>query len=136
MQNYAEITNITERQRAFLNDTINFFNSNNRATTPRNFGLEKCIYSPLGNNCGCAIGRHLPKELAMQLDELSESDISTIFNKHSMLYAQLPTWMKDMQIEFISYVQSLHDNYNFWGENGLSDSGRRMVDRINSNFNL
>ena len=124
MTNYQEIVDIIARRRAFLDDTINYYNSKNRSMISKPDGFERCLYLPAHDNtAGCAIGRHLPIELAKQLD-LNELE-SSISNRKN--FELIPTWMQEMGKDFLSFVQELHDGPAYWNENGISETGNEFV---------
>ena len=65
MNKYQAIANIKERRIVFLNDTVAHYNLKNRSVGKSG----KCVYCPEDSNSeGCAIGRHLPRELAIRMD--------------------------------------------------------------------
>lgn len=129
MNKYETITNIKERQIAFLDDTAKHYNIFNR-----NDIHGECRYLPINDSSeGCAIGRYLDKCLAKRMDEreFGSPGVSnmTLFNK-------LPTWMKEMGNSFLCNIQILHDDFTFWNEQGLSNKGSLNVDRIKSNIEV
>jgi hypothetical protein len=117
------------KQTAFLRDTIEHYNLNNR-------GIHEngaCRYYPSQPNTeGCAIGRKLPTELQLELDEygcMSGVASSNVFNK-------LPDNLKELGQSFLSKIQGLHDTQGNWNEEGLSSYGKLSVDLIIKNFEL
>ncbi len=90
-----ENNNIKLKQLKFLDDTIKHFNSTNR-------GVDKedgvCSYSD-----GCAIGRHLPKELCFRFDnyKLDQCVVS------SHIFNELPEWLKELSPNFLAAVQTI-----------------------------
>ena len=117
----------------FLFDTVHHYNSGNRCVTD-----SMCAYSPITvgkeNSEGCAIGRYLDPELALQIDkEVSgkDSGIRNIFGKYP-----LPEWMTTLGVDFLMQIQRLHDYGNYWYSEGLSQQGKRYVQHMCKNWNL
>ena len=117
----------------FLYDTIHHYNLDNRCVTS-----ARCTYSPITigkeNSEGCAIGRWIDPELALQIDKErvdSNASIHQIINLYPF-----PDWMKKLDIEFLKELQGLHDANSSWKETGLSEHGKRYVRYICETFNL
>lgn len=94
------------KQQAFnmLQDTINYYYNKPEKICARK-GL--CLYTPIKEiehlTAGCAIGRYLPKELTLSLDEF-ESSVNS-----DEIFLNLPEWMQDMGKDFLGSLQDLHD---------------------------
>lgn len=117
----------------FLYDTVHHYNLNNRCVTS-----TKCTYSPITigkeNSEGCAIGRYLDPELALQIDK--EKSDSNAGIHHIIDMYPFPDWMKKLDIEFLRKLQGLHDADSYWTETGLSKSGKHYVRSMCETFNL
>ncbi len=113
---FATIKNIKERQLAFLKFTVGFYNSNNRAERPHVDTASDdnctCVYFPLKNSPGCAIGQHCPN--AKELSGAARN-----------CFDKLPDWMQEMGVEFLDEIQRLHDFGRNWDANGMSTDGAR-----------
>ena len=132
MNQYEAITDIKQRQIKFLNDTVAHYRLDNRSTS---VGGMRCLYLAKDDSTeGCAIGRHLPKDLAMRMDDRLFGNPGDWNNE--ILFNELPSWMKEMGRNFLIEIQSLHDNNICWTENGLSGAGLRQVDTLKVQFEL
>ncbi len=123
----------SETREELLKNTINHFNSNNRGLIVFvGWDLEDmCSYINKETGNRCAIGRELPEELAVKLAENSNGAVD-----HHNVYIELPDRLKRMGVDFLSYIQLLHDNDENWDENGLSMEGLRFVDNIKMKFDI
>jgi hypothetical protein len=110
-------------QLAFLEDTIKHFNSTNRGVIG---GGYTCSYYD-----GCAIGRHLTKELCIRLDDFENSGIN-----HVGIFDLLPQELQALGIKFLSMVQDLHDDEDNWDEKGLTTQGFAVANDIKKYFGL
>lgn len=120
-------TTLKEKQLKVLNDTINAFNSTNRCTNEKG----DCQYYMEGKQ-GCAVGRLIEdKELCKQLDLGINCGISS----HEV-FKQLPIELKDLTQDFLYKLQDLHDNFHYWNEKGLTQSGLIKVQGIKIEFGL
>lgn len=122
---------MTEQE--LLYDTVHHYNSSNRCVTD-----SRCAYSPITvgkkNSEGCAIGRWLSPDLALQIDNErigQDSSISDVIDSYLF-----PDWMKKMDIEFLKELQGIHDNPHCWDETGLSQLGKDYVQYTCECFNL
>ena len=113
---------LQQKQLEFLNDTINHFNINNRGIDTKS---GHCSYQK-----GCAIGRHLDKDLAKELDESDELSDFTI------IVERFPEKLKELGGRFLIDIQQLHDYGSNWNETGLSQRGVERVETIKNIFNL
>lgn len=105
----------------FLDETVNHFNLNNRGIKG-----DSCSYE-----AGCAIGRHLNKDLGAVMDKQFETCITSI---PTDIYTQLPEWLKHLGIHFLQQVQELHDAGFNWSETGLSEHGKEKYNFIVKNW--
>ncbi len=110
-----------------LNDTISFFNSENRCTEDN----TRCTYYLAGKS-GCAIGRLIEdKQLCVTLDGMISPGVS-----NERVFNMLPKKIKELGIDFLYELQKLHDYSYNWCIEGLSDNGKDSVDEIKIRFNL
>lgn len=128
------IKDIKERQRWFLDETVKFYNLNNRATEK-----DSCVYSATECSPGCAIGRFLPrkhKALTKKYNNFGYEDqgssgVNDVLNRFG-----LPSYMQAMGRDFLSCCQRLHDHKYSWTENGISKVGQIEVADIKNQFGL
>jgi hypothetical protein len=123
---------IKQFQLELLNDTINHFNSNNRAVIVM-FSEIKCVYSSTNNSVGCGIGKHLTEDLAAEMDNKHPSSIFDLFDEY---YTEFPDIIKYSGKQFCHQIQLLHDNEENWDKNGLSEEGKERVEEIKLMFEL
>jgi hypothetical protein len=118
---------LKEKQLAFLEDTVQHYNANNRSSNS-----NECSYAPAHEyTLGCAIGRHIEdKELCRNLDLKPESGVSYI-----PIFNELPQELRDLGIGFLTQLQTLHDREENWDEEGLTDLGSRMAVNIQRQIN-
>lgn len=116
-------------QTEFLLDMLKYYceDPSRRCISPTNL----CKYHPSTINHltseGCAIGRHLSKELAIELDNEELTDVMSIFDK-------LPSELQKLGDDFLQNVQELHDVVRNWNETGLTDYGRIQLRKIIKNY--
>jgi hypothetical protein len=127
------MTELKQKQLAFLEETVNFYNSDNRTFEVDEEGNEfKCVYYMEGKP-GCAIGRKIEdKELCKKLD--SERAGTGVSNDH--IFNQLPIQLKELGKDFLHKVQQLHDSGINWDEKGISEFGKLKVKDIKEYFRL
>ena len=102
-----------EKKLDLLNDTINYYNTNNRGIDPSN---GKCSYA-----FDCAIGRLIPDmELKKKFGNLPIN----------LVYDHLPNKLKKFDLQFLTFIQNLHDIEENWNEKGLSQRGKEQVEFI------
>lgn len=121
------MTELQEKQLAFLEETAGFYNTDNRALS----NTGDCVYVSTDKSPGCAIGRHIPAELAKSLDDAPFSGINNddIFNA-------IPDSLRELTKMFLMNIQDLHDTAWNWDEKGLTAAGRQKVLAIRTDFNL
>lgn len=137
--------NLTEKRLGFLTDTIRYYSEdvNRRCTN----GNGQCYYNPASVNKqeiseGCAIGRHLPQELKVKLDNWygSEGAIEDVYeddDKESGISPQdFPESLIELGLKFLTDIQCLHDYDTHWEKRGLSDRGKEYVDSIKEKYKL
>lgn len=121
------MTELQEKQLAFLEETAGFYNTDNR-------GLDDagtCIYSPTSKSPGCAIGRHLDPVLSARLDKGTSTAVNNI-----AVSENLPSFLTELNISFLARVQDLHDTAWNWGEKGINACGKNRVLEIKKEFDL
>jgi len=122
--NFAEISDIKARRKAFLLDTANFYNALNRAVYTDGI----CSYSPVGDySPGCAIGRHLERDNII-IQNKYEGGIGHLCAHYGERI--LPQWMREMDVLFLSGVQFLHDTHTFWHMYGLNELGKEQLEKL------
>lgn len=105
------------KQRKFevLEDTVKYY-SEDPETRRCSSIINQCYYSSQKANKpesdGCAIGRLLPEELRIELDALPASSIN---NK---IFGLLPKDVQALELNFLSRLQSFHDNSKNWNITG------------------
>jgi hypothetical protein len=123
-----------------LEDTIKYYSENPER---RCVSTVSCYYSPITANKesiseGCAIGRHLDKDFALQIDK-DDADFdgdSGIIQVLSVMLekeenkSKFPDWMLKMSPSFLSEIQGLHDANSHWDKNGLTQEGLEYVKEI------
>jgi len=115
---------LAKKRLAFLEETINHFNSQNRGLT--SFG-SNCSYS-----AGCAIGRKLKsKKLKEELDSLSNPSVDNPF-----IFEKLPKTLQCLGAGFLKSMQQLHDNAENWDRPGLSSIGKSQVKIIKDKWDI
>lgn len=116
-----------------VRETVGFYNTKNRATVESanlisGLSSSNCQYITPDNKM-CAVGRCLtktglarvmkacPNDAANEVDQTLglEKVLKKKYTGHSRMF-----WMR---------LQRLHDNKNFWDENGLNDRGVTYVKR-------
>lgn len=113
-------------QQELLDNTINHFNINNRATTEKGHSMYRC------NNIGCAIGREISNKLAKSL----QSEIFSFPVVQDEVFYKLPKRLQKLDRIFLMWIQVLHDSKENWNEEGLSAIGISKVKAICIKYNL
>lgn len=120
---------MTEQQEAelkLLNETINHYNLNNRGFN-NNYGM--CMYFDSELGYKCAIGRLLTDAECRFLDAVEYGSITNFFNlTDGDEYPRVKTIKNKLSkysIEFLKWLQDLHDNAANWSPDGLSDIGKK-----------
>ena len=113
---------IINAQTQFLRETIQFYNSSNRATGPKGIG---CVYNETPTSPGCAIGRHVPNKKLCALWSESEGFPNGAFV--CSLPKDLLGPLVALGVDFLDYVQQLHDRGFFWDAAGLSPLAEAFV---------
>ncbi len=102
-----------------------------------------CRYHPSsiskeGTSEGCLIGRLLPEELALELDEKNLS-IYTVFHHDDYIPLRKRVEKIDPVFNagnaiFLSNCQTLHDSNIYWGKTGLTSEGKERLSRILNDY--
>jgi hypothetical protein len=91
-----------------LQDTLNYFwGRPERKCQDENIG--SCVYSPIGESEGCAVGRYLSLKLANKLDGIPFG----VGVGNAQVFKKLPEWMQALGQPFWVKMQYLHDNSYF-----------------------
>jgi hypothetical protein len=121
----------------FFEETVMYYMENIKR---RNVCSEGCKYSPKSTKNkiseGCAIGRYLVPEHALEVDKKEPDNISvkTLLKKYPQY---IPDWMKSFDVLFLTRVQTFHDDGYYWdGNNGLDSKGILEIKSIRDRFNL
>ena len=116
-----------------LEETILYYSENPLRRCRETFdGESQCFYdgsrNSLAESDGCAVGRLLPQELKIHLDD------NYTFNQLCAgvddIFDLLPDDIKAYGLTFLSDLQVLHDNSDYWDENGLTETGKACASRI------
>jgi hypothetical protein len=119
------IKNTSKTREELLNNTIYGFTAQTRCSFAAN---DFCCYYREDTNNSCAIGRELSVNKCNEL----EAENVDIYSLETLL----PKRLRDMGINFLSAVQNLHDNADWWNETGLSETGKKEAERIIESYNL
>lgn len=128
-------------QEEYLLDTLEYYSVDpiNRRCISESIEIG-CRYSPVtikkeGLSEGCGIGRKLSPEAALEWDKLGTTTIYRIFLRPEMKVLA-PEWMQEMDVDFLSDIQRLHDvSYN-WCDKGLSNYGKASLVSIIISYEL
>lgn len=120
---------IQEKRAIVLQDTIQYYSQDPDGRRCSGYGT--CCYSPktIGKeetSEGCAVGRLLSAELREELDIYYNG--RTV--RYTPLFETLPQEIQDLGKDFLSMLQSLHDEDTYWDSEGLSKVGEEEVQRI------
>lgn len=119
-------------QKEFLLDTIAYYSED---TERRCVTEDGCYYSPLTINNkksdGCAIGRWLDPNVAVNLDSLGCKPVINY-----VVTSVLPEKLLKLGVDFLKDIQELHDEDTYWYSDGLSRYGKNKVNSIIDTWNL
>jgi len=119
---------LTEKEKEILFETINFYNLSNRGYDEEGDG---CVYlSESGHKC--AVGRCMNEETLARKD-LSEESVIFFKDDHGNIDHIFQDRYKGCSFVFWEWLQFLHDHESNWNETGLSDMGKKKVERF---FNI
>lgn len=126
----SSITDIKARQLALLEDTMQAYTLYTRAKD-----FNGCVYFPTEHSVGCAIGRCLPRNSELLSIEWQEN--ARRYDQNTGIQYVLdkcPLWIQEMNNEFLTQLQALHDSSVCWNEFGLSDAGKLQANRIKTKY--
>lgn len=112
-------------RKQLLQNTIDYFNSENRSTTYFN----SCKYRLNGK--ACAIGREISDELAKEFDDLENTGVY-----EDDIFDALPKRLQRLGKEYLSSIQKLHDSSLNWDNGGLSAKGKQSVESMIKKYDL
>lgn len=125
MAHYRHLTVSQFYALQYLEEVAKHYNSGNRSANRSNL----CLYVPkdFKKSEGCAIGRKLTEKEKKLIvgSELNETDVEGLIEKIGRL-----EFFRLISTRYLIYIQSLHDDRNFWDEKGLSRDGRINFKRI------
>lgn len=120
-----------------INETVKFYNLTNRG-----FGVGSCMYLTEEGNM-CAVGRCMinPKDTQLKFGSGSIRGIACKMNNidRTISKIELDTMSVDHllkpeyhghNVEFWSDIQTLHDSYNNWNDDGLTEAGQKVVNEL------
>lgn len=120
-------------QTEFLLDTLRYYCED---TSRRCEVNGSCRYHPsslkLSNSEGCAIGRHLPEDLALKFDSRGTVGVDMIFD-------ELPDNLRSLEESFLDSVQGLHDGELTWNikdGKGLTEIGKGRLSQLIKYYEL
>lgn len=90
-----------------------------------------CMYTPLpGKPYGCGVGRLLPVELCHKLDERGKDYNASPLVSEDFVQDLLPPEIKELGIDFLQDLQTLHDTLPHFNEKGLTAYGQETFDEL------
>jgi hypothetical protein len=120
-----------------LVDTINYYKYTNRAVTGEPTGIVKCTYLNPVTGYKCAIGRLLTNDECKWLLKHGIGMIDDFFESppcDDPEYISIMQKLSKYSNKFLYWLQRLHDNEEYWSENGLSDTGKLEVEYFKSKY--
>ena len=117
--------NLIIRRYSFVREVSEIYSSENRSDIgyyPINNENEvRCRYLPAHDNTeGCAIGRHLPPEIALKCDLIGAYGEITL----DPIFKEFPEYLVSLGYLFLRQVQALHDMSDYWCSTGLTRDGK------------
>lgn len=114
-----------------LYETINFYSENPKETRALN-KKGSCLYLT-SDGKRCAVGRMLAIDSLPK--KVNEENVKELFSKRSesnffVCGRVFKPEYQGLGLGFLYDLQSLHDNNRCWGDEGLSDSGKRKIEMI------
>jgi hypothetical protein len=123
------MTEIQQKQLAFLQDMCGHFTSENRGLMADKI---QCSYV-----AGCAIGRKIESlEIKNKLDNWNGVEGNSVSIDDEAAFHLLPPHLYELGSSFLKCCQVLHDNKQYWDSNGLSDQGQKYAKAIMIAHNL
>lgn len=127
---------INDKRLAVLEDTVKYYSKAPVSRRCRN--SKGCRYTGEAaerpKSEGCAVGRIMPKALAVKLDKIGGTSVSSVFFFHERGEIKLSKKILDLGVSFLSHLQALHDAASCWTSRGLSDYGKRKVECIKASI--
>lgn len=117
-------TKKSQTREELLMNTIERFNSDNRAEV-NDIG-QYCTKN--GRRCAIGIEVSLAKAKYLE-DSFKGSNAKGVLN-------ELPKRLQKMGLLFLLDIQDLHDDEDYWDEEGLSESGKTNANKIIKKHNL
>lgn len=120
-----------------VRETVGFYNTKNRATVESanlisGLSSSKCEYITPDNRM-CAVGRCLTKKGLARVMKACPNDAADDVDQTLGLEKVLKKKYTGHSQMFWLRLQRLHDNKNYWDENGLNDRG---VHRVKLEFSI
>jgi len=115
---------MTERE--IVEETINYYNSNNRATRG-----NMCVYNTNDGKC-CAFSRMVKPEIRPKLIEGTGANE----NLRKLGMHILQEQYQGHSNIFYKFLQDLHDKSIYWNEFGINQAGRKRVEIYFTRGNL
>jgi len=116
---------VTEKQKAFLVDTIQYYIVDPKTRRSKNPKTGKCQYSGTDESEGCAIGRHLSKNTCLFLDKHSFP-----FEYEFQLF---PNSLQHLGRKFLLEVQLFYDRDYIWKDQQKFD---KALQEFKNEFNI
>lgn len=127
---------LQNKQLALLNETVAYYSedTNRRCDTEHICAYDPATVGKEGISEGCAIGRLLSPQLKKELDKKYTS-ISKPSGVPS-IFEELPKSVQYYGKDFLTQLQSLHDQPIYWDHNALSVVGKRVIESFKECFGL
>lgn len=126
----AKLMQESKTRQELFDNTINHFNSSNRAIAEDENGFIGCKYRTKDGRA-CAIGREIPTTLARKFDKTDDTAVDNDY-----IFDKLPQRLQDMGQYFLLEMQALHDNGDNWNVDGLTEYGLTVAKEIASRHDL
>lgn len=119
-------------QEQIVRETVAFYTSKNRAAVETEYELNGCISTQClyltDEGKMCAVGRCMTKKglerVLVSHPKSSAHDLDDSFDGIDKL---LKKKYHGQNISFWANLQRLHDNKNWWDENGITENGKAEV---------
>lgn len=90
-----------------------------------------CMYAPIqGKPYGCGVGRLLTLELCQQLDASCSTTNSSPVIADCIAQSLLPPEIKELGMDFLQDLQTLHDTPVHFDEKGLTPYGQEIFEEF------
>lgn len=125
--------NVKQKRLELLEETVAYYSEN--PSERRCIKDGACKYSPktlgLEKSEGCAIGRKLNPEKALEIDRQWHKDMPSDVEA---IFPQLPNELQKLGITFLLDLQGFHDMSIYWSEKSITESGKQEVERIKAKY--